>query len=39
MVEKLVDGQAVPIPMVLRKVNEKTVAQIDQEIEDAGILK
>ena len=35
MVEKLVDGQAVPIPMVLRKVNEKTVAQIDQEIEDA----
>ena len=35
IVEKILDDKRVPIPLVLKKTNEKTVAEITREIEDA----
>lgn len=35
IVEKSMDGQKVPIPMVIRKVQDKTAAEITAEIADA----
>ncbi len=35
VVEKEVDGVCVPLPMVLRKVNEKSIGEIFMEIENA----
>ena len=35
MVEKMVDGKKVPIPVVIEKVNEKSAHEINSEIENA----
>ncbi|MBN1634492.1 MAG: 2-oxo acid dehydrogenase subunit E2 [Ignavibacteria bacterium] len=35
IVEKIIDDKRVPIPLVLKKTNEKTVSEITQEIENA----
>ncbi len=36
MVERTVDGTAVPLPLVLRACNQKTAGEIDAEIDDAA---
>jgi pyruvate/2-oxoglutarate dehydrogenase complex dihydrolipoamide acyltransferase (E2) component len=35
LVERVVDGEPVPLPVVIRRANEKTLAEIDHEIEQA----
>ena len=35
MVEKIIDGQKIPLPVIIRKTNEKTVEEITHEIRDA----
>ncbi len=35
VVEKTIDGEKVPLPVIIRKTNEKTVKEITQEIRDA----
>lgn len=35
IVEKVIDGKKVPIPLVIEKTNEKSIEEITKEIEDA----
>jgi pyruvate/2-oxoglutarate dehydrogenase complex dihydrolipoamide acyltransferase (E2) component len=35
VVEKTIDGEKVPLPVIIRKTNEKSVKEITQEIRDA----
>lgn len=35
LVEKVIDGEKVPIPLLIKKVNEKSIPEITREIENA----
>ena len=35
VVEKIIDGKKIPLPVIIRKTNEKTVEEITNEIRDA----